>query len=95
MARSADLPEVRAVVHLHGGRTPADSDGYPGRLDVPGKSQTCFYPSGQDAALLFYHDHTMGINRLNIYAGLQGFFIVRDAARGRSATCPPAHTSFR
>ena len=28
--------------------------------------------------MLFYHDHAMGINRLNIYAGLQGFSIVRD-----------------
>ena len=74
----ASLPEVRSVVHLHGGRTPAASDGYPEEWVVPGKSQICFYPSQQDAALLFYHDHTMGINRLNIYAGLQGFFIVRD-----------------
>ena len=73
------VPEVRAVVHLHGGRTPADSDGYPENWTVPGQTQSCFYPSGQDAALLFYHDHTMGINRLNIYAGLQGMFIVRDA----------------
>jgi spore coat protein A len=72
------LPEVRAVVHLHGGRTPADSDGYPESWVVPGKSQTCFYPSKQDAALLFYHDHTMGINRLNTYAGMQGLCIVRD-----------------
>jgi|HubBroStandDraft_1064217.scaffolds.fasta_scaffold08319_2 spore coat protein A len=75
----ASLPEVRSVVHLHGGRTPAASDGYPEDWVVPGKSQTCFYPSRQDAALLFYHDHTMGINRLNIYAGMQGFCIVRDA----------------
>jgi spore coat protein A len=73
------LPEVRSVIHLHGGRTPAASDGYPEEWVVPGKSQTCFYPSKQDAALLFYHDHTMGINRLNIYAGMQGVFIVRDA----------------
>jgi spore coat protein A len=73
------LPEVRAVVHLHGGRTPAASDGYPEAWVVPGKSQTCFYPSKQDAALLFYHDHTMGINRLNIYAGMQGLCMVRDA----------------
>lgn len=72
------VPEVRAVVHLHGGRTPPDSDGYPERWTVPGQTQTCFYPSGQHAALLFYHDHAMGINRLNIYAGLLGFFIVRD-----------------
>ena len=73
------LPEVRSVVHLHGGRTPATSDGYPEEWVVPGKSQTCFYPAKQDAALLFYHDHTMGINRLNIYAGMQGLFVVRDA----------------
>jgi len=72
------LPEVRSVIHLHGGRTPADSDGYPEDWVVPGKSQTCFYPCKQDAALLFYHDHAMGINRLNIYAGMQGLCIVRD-----------------
>ena len=73
-----NVPEVRSVIHLHGGRTPAASDGYPEEWIVPGKTQTCFYPSQQEAALLFYHDHTMGINRLNIYAGMQGFFIVRD-----------------
>jgi spore coat protein A, manganese oxidase len=78
MGAGSDVPEVRAVVHLHGGRTPPDSDGYPEKWTVPGQTQTCFYPSGQDAALLFYHDHAMGINRLNIYAGLQGLFIVRD-----------------
>lgn len=76
----ADQPEVRCVVHLHGGRTPAASDGYPEDWVVPGKSLLYHYPNRQDAALLFYHDHTMGINRLNIYAGLQGLFIVRDEA---------------
>jgi len=30
--------------------------------------------------MLFYHDHTMGINRLNIYAGLQGLYFIRDEA---------------
>jgi spore coat protein A, manganese oxidase len=73
-----NVPEVRSVIHLHGGRTPAASDGYPDDWITPGKSQTCHYPSQQDAALLFYHDHTMGINRLNIYAGMQGFFLIRD-----------------
>ena len=28
--------------------------------------------------MLWYHDHAMGINRLNIYAGLLGSYIVRD-----------------
>jgi spore coat protein A, manganese oxidase len=72
------VPEVRAVIHLHGGRTPPESDGYPEHWTVPGQTQTCFYPCKQHAALLFAHDHSMGINRLNIYAGLQAFFIVRD-----------------
>jgi spore coat protein A, manganese oxidase len=74
-----DVPEVRAVIHLHGGRTPAASDGYPEEWTVPGHSQTCHYPSLQHAATLFYHDHTMGINRLNTYAGMMGFCILRDA----------------
>jgi spore coat protein A len=71
-------PEVRGVVHLHGGKTPADSDGYPEDWYVPGKSKTYVYPNEQDAALLWYHDHSMGMNRLNIYAGLFGLHIVRD-----------------
>jgi spore coat protein A len=74
-----DIADVRAVVHLHGGRTPPSSDGYPEEWVLPGHSQTCFYPSLQHAATLFYHDHTMGINRLNTYAGMMGFCILRDA----------------
>ena len=79
----ASTPDVRAVIHLHGGRTPAASDGYPEEWTVPGhspsNSQTCHYPSLQHAATLFYHDHTMGINRLNTWAGMLGFCILRDA----------------
>jgi spore coat protein A, manganese oxidase len=76
----ASLPEVRSVIHLHGGKTPPDSDGYPEHWYVPGKSATSFYPNRQDPAMLFYHDHTMGINRLNIYAGMQGMYFIRDEA---------------
>lgn len=72
-------PDVRTVIHLHGGKTPPESDGYPESWFVRGGSQLCHYPNRQDACLLFYHDHAMGINRLNIYAGLYGMFIIRDA----------------
>jgi spore coat protein A len=75
----ADLQEVRACVHLHGGRTPSADDGYPDDWFVPGKSRVCRYPMQQAAAALWIHDHAMGINRLNIYAGLFGMFLVRDA----------------
>ena len=74
----ADKPDVRIVTHLHGGKVPAKSDGYPEDWYESGKSAVYFYPNQQDAALLWYHDHAMGITRLNIYAGLFGCFIVRD-----------------
>ena len=74
----ADKPDVRAVIHLHGAKAPPASDGYPENWYVPGKSATYFYPNQQDAALLWYHDHTLGINRLNVLAGLFGLFVVRD-----------------
>jgi spore coat protein A len=73
-----DQPEVRAVVHVHGGKAPPASDGYPEHWTVPGGSTVAHYPNRQDAATLFYHDHAMGIERLNQYAGLLGCFLVRD-----------------
>ncbi|HEY6385206.1 MAG TPA: multicopper oxidase [Candidatus Acidoferrum sp.] len=75
-----DKPEVRAVSHLHGAKVPPESDGYPEDWIVPGKSVVYHYPNQQDAAMLWYHDHAMGINRLNIFAGLVGAYIVRDQA---------------
>lgn len=73
-----DIPEVRACVHLHGGRTPSESDGYPEDWYAPGKSRVCTYPLRQEAATLWYHDHAMGLNRLNMYAGLFGMAILHD-----------------
>ncbi len=73
-----DTPEVRGVVHIHGAKAPPESDGYPEDWYVPGKSRTYLYPNHQEAAALWYHDHTMGINRLNIYAGMFGLFLIRD-----------------
>jgi spore coat protein A, manganese oxidase len=74
----AEKPDVRTVIHLHGARVPAAADGYPEDWYVPGKSTTYFYPNLQDSAMLWYHDHTLGINRLNVYAGLLGLCILRD-----------------
>jgi spore coat protein A len=73
-----DRPEVRAVSHLHGAKVPPESDGYPEDWIVPGKSAVYHYPNQQDAAMLWYHDHAMGINRLNIFAGLAGAYMLRD-----------------
>jgi spore coat protein A len=72
------VPNVRTVVHLHGACAPTKDDGYPDDWFVPGKSYTCHYPLQQEAAMLWYHDHAMGLNRLNIYAGLAGMMLLRD-----------------
>ena len=74
----ADKPEVRTVVHLHGGKTGPESDGYPEDWFVSGQSATCYYPNQQEAASLFYHDHAMGITRLNAAAGLMGLYLLRS-----------------
>jgi spore coat protein A, manganese oxidase len=68
------------VSHVHGAKVPPESDGYPENWTVPGKSAIYHYPNKQDAAMLWYHDHTMGINRLNIFAGLAGTYILRNDA---------------
>jgi spore coat protein A len=73
-----DKPAVRTVVHLHGAKTASESDGYPEDWIVPGKSSLYYYPNQQDSAMLWYHDHALGINRLNVYAGLLGAFFIRD-----------------
>ena len=73
-----ELPEVRAVVHVHGARVPPKGDGYPDHWYTSGKSAIYRYPNSQDATALWYHDHAMGIERLNVYAGLFGAFLIRD-----------------
>jgi spore coat protein A len=72
-------PESRTVVHVHGARVPPDSDGWPEDWYAPGKSAIYRYPNRQEAALLWYHDHAMGINRLNICAGMAGLYAIRDS----------------
>jgi spore coat protein A len=71
---------AKTIVHLHGGHVPADVDGYPEDTVLPGNSFTYTYPNyNQDSALIWYHCHALGITRLNVYAGLAGGYIVRDA----------------
>lgn len=77
---------VPAVVHLHGGHTESASDGLPDAWFTPGFAQTghgfvkqtLHYDNDQEAATIWYHDHALGITRLNVYAGLAGFYLVRD-----------------
>ena len=79
---------VPAVVHLHGGEVPAWSDGGPDAWFKPGGgggghsalTNVYYYPNTQEAATLWFHDHALGVTRLNVYAGLAGFYFLRDDA---------------
>jgi spore coat protein A len=74
----APAPPVRAVPHLHGARSESESDGLPEKWFTPGKSVVYHYPNSQQATTLWYHDHALGITRLNVYAGLSGLYLLRD-----------------
>ncbi len=69
---------AKAIVHLHGGHVPADVDGHPDLAYTPGNLVSYKYPNNQEAAALWYHDHALGITRLNVYMGLAGFYLIRD-----------------
>jgi len=82
---SGGVPDARAaalaghtVVHLHGGLTPASYDGWAENLFASGQQAVFHYPMDQRAALLWYHDHVMGITKYDVYAGLAGLWIIRD-----------------
>ena len=66
------------VVHLHGGRTEADSDGWTENSFFNGQTDSFNYENEMRATMLWYHDHAMHITRLNVYAGLAGMYIIRD-----------------
>lgn len=75
---------VPTVTHLHGAEVPAVYDGYPdawftasGEHGFAYTTQNYTYPNSQQPTLLWYHDHTFGITRLNILSGLAGLYIIR------------------
>jgi len=77
---------VPTVAHLHGGHTESASDGLPEAWFTQGFAEIgphfvkkrYHYDNDQEAATLWYHDHALGITRLNVYAGLAGFYLLRD-----------------
>ena len=71
---------AKIVSHLHGGHVPAAVDGYPELTFLPGDPPVTYvYPNQQQAGFLWYHDHALGVTRLNVYMGLAGLYFLRDA----------------
>jgi len=93
-AQNYDGP-IAAVPHLHGGEVPPEIDGGPdqwftsdglhqgSRYYSAGSANNAVlfkYPNTQSAAPLWFHDHTLGATRLNVYAGLAGGYYIEDPA---------------
>jgi spore coat protein A len=62
--------------------TPGGQTG-PSFMNVPGTSPpagtaTYYYPMNQSARFVWYHDHAMGLTRINAYAGIASGLIITD-----------------
>jgi spore coat protein A, manganese oxidase len=44
------------------------------------------YPNKQRATTVWYHDHSLGMTRNNVYAGPAGFYLIRGGAEGQPVT---------
>ena len=83
---------IPIITHLHGGHSDFQYDGNPEFFYTPGGAirgpqwnyvpggftNTFRYDNNVQAGNLWYHDHALGITRLNVYAGLAGFYFIRD-----------------
>ncbi|MDH3589198.1 MAG: multicopper oxidase domain-containing protein, partial [Gammaproteobacteria bacterium] len=68
----------RIVTHVHGAHVAARFDGQPEYTILPGETDVYEYSNDQLPGTLWYHDHALGITRLNVYAGMAGYYLLRD-----------------
>ena len=66
---------------VHGSASLPQYDGYASDLTYPGQRKRYFYPNCQEARTLWYHDHALGMTRLNVYAGPAGFYTAEALAK--------------
>jgi FtsP/CotA-like multicopper oxidase with cupredoxin domain len=93
---------VPIATHLHGGEVSPAFDGGPDAWftpdgatpdtpeysgpGFPGKVYT--YMNEQQESTIWFHDHALGITRLNVYAGLAGLYPIVDPANPPLAAMP-------
>jgi spore coat protein A len=102
-AQNYDGP-IAATPHLHGGEVPPEIDGGPdswytsdglykghayySKAGAAANASIYRYPNGQQAAPIWFHDHTLGATRLNVFAGLAGGYYIIDPAQQLPAGFP-------
>jgi spore coat protein A len=90
------MGEIPIASHLHGGEIAPSFDGGPDAWFTqnwrrtgsgwPGRMYT--YPNDQQESTIWFHDHALGITRLNVYAGLAGAYPIIDPDNPPLATMP-------
>ncbi|WP_254762558.1 multicopper oxidase family protein [Natrinema marinum] len=77
------VPEVRTSIHQHGLNVERSSDGQARAWDAPDGTKGPQFvkhvhelPNRQERMIGTYHDHALGVSRLNNYAGLHGFYFI-------------------
>jgi FtsP/CotA-like multicopper oxidase with cupredoxin domain len=48
-------------------------------------AMTYYYPNGESARMEWYHDHTFGLTRLNVYEGMASAYFLSDPTDGLSS----------
>jgi hypothetical protein len=54
-----------------------------------------FRDDARPGTTLWYHDHSLGITRLDVYTGQEGFFFVREPAVDASLNLPSGPYEIR
>jgi FtsP/CotA-like multicopper oxidase with cupredoxin domain len=75
-ATTKGLTAAQAAKYLRG----VSAVNVPDMPDPGPGAMTYYYPNGESARLMFYHDHSFGLTRLNVYAGEAAPYVLRDAA---------------
>lgn len=57
----------------------ASAANVPDMPDPGAGAMTYYFPNGQSARQMWYHDHTIGATRLNVYAGIVSGYVLTDA----------------
>jgi bilirubin oxidase len=71
------LPAADNIPHGYA-KQGSNFDQIPGFPVTPGAA-IFQYPNTQRATTLWYHDHALGMTRANVYTGLAGLYLIRDA----------------
>jgi spore coat protein A, manganese oxidase len=95
-AMMTDPDMLPIVVHLHGSHAASIYDGFPTQTltqmgmdpnmpmppgTVMSSAATYTYDNSQESAMIWYHDHSLGYTRLNVFAGLEGGYMIEDQNR--------------